>query len=289
MGRGIARAAAALAFAALILAANKGVADEPIVVLARDKAFCARLARETDRLEFVAPILKMPKIERYFDTRKHEYQDYYIDTNRLYFIDRTLANPKADLDRILKQKDWRKRLFNPGSPVPPTNRRLGYKLVYDGSGKWRALDRLAPDFLLRKWKSEDEPVANQAPDWYAIYAVDLNGDGVREHVLHRRFEGQGGNKVPSDYQYLDIIDIKTGKRMRIVEDRNLYGGNDLLKFVRYRGRVYLTGKTAFAIWFGATIGNSKRRNRIGSNCIFYKIKSFYEIGQRKLTIRKQRD
>ena len=162
MGRGIAMSVAGLAFAALILAANKGVADEPIVVLARDKAFCARLARETDRLEFIAPILKMPKIERYFDTRKHEYQDYYIDTNRLYFIDRTLANPKADLDRILKQKDWRKRLFNPGSPVPPTNRRLGYKLVYDESGKWRALDRPLAE-IMRMLRSCKDKLGSDLP------------------------------------------------------------------------------------------------------------------------------
>lgn len=289
IGYGIARSAAGLAFVALILAASGSAADEAIVVLARDKAFCARLARETDRLEFVAPVLIMPKIERYFDTRKHGESTYYIWTNRLYFIDKTLANPKADLDLILKQKDWRKRLFDLTNRAPPANRRLGYKLVYDASGKWRALDRLAPDFLLRKEKLEDEPVVNQAPNWYAIYAVDLNGDGVREHVLHRRFEGRGGNKAPSAYQYFDRFDLKTGKKKRLVEKWNLDGDTDLLKYVQYRGCVYLTGTNVVSTWLGEVIGDSRRRYESRSICIFYKIDSFYEIGQRKLIIRKMRD
>lgn len=289
MRNGVARFAAGLASTVLLLAANNAAADEPIEVLARDKPFCARLAREVDRMEFIEPILKMPKFERHFDTRKHEYQEYYIETNRLYFIDKTLANPKADLDRILKRKDWRKRLFNPGSPVPPTDRRLGYKLVYDKGGKWRALDRRAPGFLLRKEKLEGEPVADQAPDWYAIYLVDVDGDGVREHVLHRRFEGRGGNKAPSAYQYFDRFDFKSGGKKRLLEKWNLGGDIELFKYVRYRSRVYLTGTNVVSTWIGDVIGGSKRRYESRSICIFYKIDSFYEIGQRKLIIRKMRD
>jgi len=286
MRNGVARFAAGLASTVLLLAANNAAADEPIEVLARDKPFCSRLAREVDRMEFIEPILKMPKFERHFDTRKHEYQEYYIETNRLYFIDKTLANPKADLDRILKRKDWRKRLFNPGSPVPPTDRRLGYKLVYDASGKWRALERLAPDFLLTKEKLEDQTVAIQAPDWYAIYAVDLKGDGVRERVLHRRFEARGGNKSPSAIQYFDRFDFKTGKKKQILEEWNLDGNTELMKYVRYRGRIYLTGVSAVSTWIGDAIGDPKRRYRSRSICIFYKISSLYEIGQRKLNIKK---
>jgi len=266
--------------------------SKAITVYARDIAFCKRLVRELDQVKVIEPILTSPKLWRFVDTRddRKPQGEWYVEANRYYFIDKRLRNPEPDLNRILRRPGWRQRLFRPGSPMPPTKAqaRLGMKLIYDPTGRWRALERRFPGFLLTKVKDFFGRVT-QAPKWFALYLVDFNGDGKKEHILHRQYAGPGGMKTWSGDQLIDRIDLKTGKTRRIAEKMEMYFADSPVRIVRYRGRVYLVSDSTFAIWFGGTVSKTAPPQINAGLCEFVNVKSLQDVQRRKLIFKSHRN
>lgn len=280
------------AFSAAPQAAAEAGKQKAVTVYARDVAFCRRLVRELDQVKVIEPILSSPKLWRIIDTRdtNDAQGEWYVDANRYYFIDVTLTNPEADLDRIIWQPDWRRQLFRPDRMTPPTKaqERLGMKLIYDPAGRWRALERRFPGFLLTKVRDLYGRVT-QAPKWFALYHADFDGDGKKEHILHRQYNGPNGKNAYSNWQILDRFDPISGNKVRLIQETEYDAGAYTLRLMRYRSRIYLTGRTAFAVWFGAIAGEAPHRERSKSLCSFHDAKRLTDIRSRELVIKTHRN
>jgi hypothetical protein len=266
---------------------------KPVVTLfSGDRTFCTRLFHDAHRIEYIAPMLPSPPLILREDTRpeavKKRQGNRGLDRNAVYIVDQWLERPYKDIHRIFGTKGWRAKLFRPGTPRPPPGRAMAYTLHYAPDEYWAKLARLNPNFLVHDyWPSPEKTKPPQGAKWFALYAVDLDGDGQAEHVLHRRFDGPGTRHFYFHAHHFDLINLQTGKMKTILVHEDI--AEQRYTYIRYRRHVYLMVQDVDVpnpyVSIQATMWNPQTKRLDRSICTFRGTNDFREIWRRGLRLK----